>query len=116
MNQFIERLIAMLKESAKIYICDDGSMRVAIPKNKAISIVNQLAEEYNNGWIPCSESVPKERNRYLVTYESGNIGIMEYITEKDWITKREWGWNGMCGDNRVIAWQPLPVPYQPKGE
>ena len=67
-------------------------------------------------WIPCSDSVPKERNMYLVTYESGGIGIMEYITEKDWFTKRELGWNGMYGDNRVIAWQTLPPAFKPKGE
>ena len=31
---------------------------------KAIEIVKQAAEEYNNGWIPCSERFPEEHKQY----------------------------------------------------
>ena len=31
--------------------------------DKAIEIVKQEAEKYNNGWIPCSERFPEKYNR-----------------------------------------------------
>ena len=66
----------------------------------AIEIVNQVAEEYNNGWIPCSERLPvaetevlilakrKYRDgtcRYIVTnamYEDGTVS--EYDSAWRW--------------------------------
>lgn len=84
---------------------------------KAIKIVNQLAEEHNNGWIPCSEELPpmpkenplfenKPLELYLVSLNS---------TDYPWRAF----WNGKFftdGFSKVepIAWQPLPAPY--KGE
>ena len=33
----------------------------------AIEIVKQEAEKYNNGWIPCSERMPEDKQTCLVT-------------------------------------------------
>ena len=74
--------------------------------DEAISIVNQLAEEYNNGWIPCSERLPEEEGKYLVTLK---LGCITFADLKD--IKHYPHFNA-----DVIAWQPLPQPYQPKGE
>ena len=84
-------------------------------------IVNQLAEEYrqdldknSQGWIPCSERLPegKESHKVLVTDEDGIMAVC-YFLEVTKIFKVCWDGEEFQG---VIAWQPLPSPYQPKGE
>ena len=98
----------------------------------ADKIVEQVAAEYNNGWIPCSERLPEEGGYYLVTYHGWSNG--DYLPKFDDTyvrrlhyqkSERFTGWNHprYCDDkaendtNReVIAWQKLPQPYQPKGE
>ena len=100
--------------------------------DKAIEIVKQEAEKYNNGWIPCSERLPEEGGYYLVTYHGWSNG--DYLPKFDDTyvrrlhyqkSERFTGWNHprYCDDkaendtNReVIAWQKLPRPYQTKGE
>ena len=84
--------------------------------NKAIEIVKQEAEQYNNGWIPCNEKLPELRKDVLVTVKyTGFMGKHGY-----WVTtghmQAENYWWGDCAGGEVIAWQPLPEPYQPKGE
>ena len=80
----------------------------------AKNIVQEVAEEYNNGWIACSERLPEDGVFVLVQdfdeyYEIGKCekrnGVIG-ITSGDWWTSA----------NNYIAWQQLPEPYQPKGE
>ena len=37
--------------------------------NKSIDIVKQEAEQYNNGWIPCSERLPDDASDCIVTVD-----------------------------------------------
>ena len=93
----------------------------------AIEIVKQAAEEYatdtnvgTNGWTPVDKELPKGYCHCLVTrrneYEDGfDTDVREdtYVEIEgiwDWQSKHE----GLIDE--VIAWQPLPEPYQPKGE
>lgn len=80
----------------------------------AIEIVKQEAEKYNNGWIPCSEQQPEESGTYNITAFDGG----KYRTTNAMWQKRSESWNlkGQRAYWSVIAWQPLPAPYQPKGE
>lgn len=102
---------------------------------ESIEIVNQLAEEYKGnlsenltGWIPCSEKLPDKeeflRNdgRFIVTdgnrryqsiYDIYQGGFRTLVLSTNGGIER--GWNFEV-DNCVIAWQPLPETYQPKGE
>jgi hypothetical protein len=83
---------------------------------ESIKIVNQLAEEYKGGWIPCSERLPnkdeylKHNGRFIVT-----DGNRTYVTHFDIYETQKFGvpqLNGFCEDNKVIAWMPLPAPYK----
>ena len=59
-----------------------------------------MAQLNNNGWIPCSERLPKKKTWVLVTRKSGVVDIEE-LSAKGWI----------CKIDEVIAWMPLPAPY-----
>ena len=87
--------------------------------NKAIEIVKQEAEQYNNGWIPCSVALPQQPEEnpifhnkplelYLVSVKNADYPIRAFWNGKFFTD----GWSKVD----VIAWKPLPQPYQPKGE
>ena len=83
----------------------------------AIEIVKQEAEKYNNGWIPCSERLPEDKQTCLVTariyFTPDHVDeIDNYIGVEIDTYSKQFGWLG----TEPIAWQPLPAPYQPKGE
>ena len=98
---------------------------------RIIEIVKQTAAEYNNGWIPCSERLPEEYGDYLVAWRPLSMSdedimkkvgrevphfyeIVEYDPDDEalWIGSIEQA----KGEYEIIAWKPLPEPYQPKGE
>ena len=68
-----------------------------------IKIVKEVAEEYNNGWIPCSERLPEKEGKYLVTLDKWNI--VSFADFKN--LKYNPHFNAP-----VIAWQPLPEPFK----
>lgn len=90
---------------------------------KAIEIVKQEAAECNNGWIPVSERLP-DRNKPVLcwvrstTIASGETYIIGSCDNEFWFLQTyEIGNHSFpVKYYEVIAWQPLPEPYQPKGE
>lgn len=82
--------------------------------HKAIKIVEEIAEEYNNGWIPVSERLPdKAGHEVLATLENGYGQRRVTII---FTGHRDSQWH--CNHKefaldvwKVIAWQPLPEPY-----
>ena len=83
----------------------------------AIEIVKQEAEQYNNGWFPCSERLPEDKQTCLVTariyFTPDHVDeIDNYIGVGIDTYSKQFGWLG----TEPIAWKPLPAPYQPKGE
>lgn len=134
MQEFINKLIARLEElkTDAIDKWDGGASHKAY--SKAISIVNQLAEEHNNGWILCGERLPDKRDWYLAVFQevdTGFIGlpfIADYLMGSHTNFTTEDGWIiANCTDIeedraeyykklKCIAWQPLPAQYQPKGD
>ena len=99
--------------------------------NRAYSIVQEVAEEFatdtnvgTNGWIPCSERLPKEDGSYLVQsvfeeevhfydqyYDSG---CEAFGTYRDYYDKNTLGFldSEFVKDEDVVAWQPLPEPFK----
>ena len=82
---------------------------------KIKEIVNQLAEEYNNGWIPCKQELPKITNSYLVTKKWKNARKPTYETSHEifWIKDNKWD----CERDEdceweVTAWQNKLVQYK----
>ena len=82
---------------------------------KAIEIVKQEAEQYNNGWIPCSERLPKENGYYYVTQIVKSVSTGKKIAiEKAYVEFSIGEWK-RAKHLEVIAWLDIE-PYQPKGE
>ena len=122
MKEFIEKLIGRLEECTSIE--DYGEIFISL--DEVYEIVNQLAEEYrqdldknSQGWISCSERLPEKTECYLVTWRDrvtckNYVEIVEYDAgSKEWLDCICQA--GLLGYD-IIAWKPLPAPYQPKGE
>ena len=87
--------------------CDvNTSIREAFEKGFRIGVKKRPSVQSEIHWIPCSERLPEENKYYLVT-TSGTyndiIDIARYINGT---------WNKA---SEIIAWMPLPAPYQ-KGD
>lgn len=116
MKEFIEKMISRLEEK------DDDCGCGKIDVWEAISIVNQLAEEYNNGWIPVSERLPEEKpfgdsehtcsDGVLITvkHDRGTTVGMGCLTRGHWFYLKG------ATEIDVIAWKPLPTPYKEGAE
>ena len=116
MNKAFEKILERL-EGTKDIEHDDSVAEVVSTRiwNKAIhrakQIVKEVAEEYNGGWIACSERLPEESLNSV-------IGWDEYRQRCCFV--QYYGGRWIIGNDidsvKIIAWQPLPEPYQPKGE
>ena len=104
MKEFVKKLIKMLErhiERNNDYedVFFDGQSSAF---EWTISVINKLAEEYNDGWIPCSEKCPPNDTYCLITDYKGDISIEKHLSGNCWF----------AGFNYVVAWQPLPKPYK----
>lgn len=115
MNEFVNRLIERLileSSGCKVYKLINPNKEEVAEFNaykKAISIVKELAEEYNNGWIAVEDGLPKSNDIYEVTVQfkdgeiSTDFAFYDYVKD-DWTL------------GNVIAWRKNTAPYQPKGK
>ena len=129
MQEIFEKIIEELKSEAKRWE-DSGTeykdkCEIAVGRGlrNAIEIVKQEAEKHNNGWIPCSERLPENNNVVLCwvvsrTIASGETFIIGSCDHGFWFLQTyEIGHHHFpVKDYEVVAWMPLPEPYQPKGE
>ena len=127
MKEFIEKLVGRLEEEAFKIQLNQGIKNPSthdmfletFTVRQIEEIVNEFAEEYNNGWIPCSERLPNKKEylkndgRFIVTdgnrcYEC----LFDIFDEKFKIGK----FTAILKEDKcVIAWQPLPELYKEEG-
>ena len=72
--------------------------------------------EAQQRWIPCSERLPEENGQYLITVKYVHVDGYDdiYAEHGEW-TDGKWDMFcfGHCGKvENIIAWMPLPEPYQ----
>ena len=137
MNKAFEKILEFIDEQIKIEESIAKSENEGHPithqygancMNVIKKFVQEVSEEYNGGWIPCSERLPEESGYYLVTYHDWSDGNFlpkyndTYVRRLHYqISEHFVGWNYPKNvDDRaendchkeVIAWQPLPEPFK----
>ena len=136
MNKVFEKIVEKLEELHERYINQYGAVGgnpMAFSVKECMEIVKQEAEQYNNGWIPVEEQLPKDGdNRYYMciveNHEEDPPMCCQYDEEcgfgfyQDIYDEHTLGFvdcvfhtNEELGYENVIAWQQL-LPYHPKGE
>ena len=136
MKEVFEKIIEKLEELHERYINQYGVVGgnpMAFSVKECMEIVKQEAEQYNNGWIPVEEELPRDGdNRYYMciveNHEEDPPMCCQYDEEcgfgfyQDIYDEHTFGFvdcefktNEEFGYEKVIAWQQL-LPYQPKGE
>ena len=91
------------------YLCkhcpDDGECFKDCDEIKHLRNIPSVTPQEHR-WIPVTERLPEDKQRVLVTRKSGTIG---YITWNTW-----WNEQRSYPIDKVIAWMPLPTPYEPQ--
>ena len=112
MKKVFKKIVEKLEEDARFYnSASDVDQNIRSGLIIAKETVQEVAEEYNNGWIPCSERLPKYGEVVMCSCTNGGITI-SCITHRGVKPSK----SVRFGQHSVIAWQPLPAAYQPKGE
>ena len=75
---------------------------------EALEQAEMNCSEIPNNWISCSERLPKESRKYLVTVLDG-IGKRTTFASYHRRSK-SWTLTGRMAYWKVIAWMPLPEP------
>lgn len=102
----------------------DLGLEDAIEIVQSNGCVKTTLKKDNNGWIPCNERLPEEEKDYLCCYEYTEIGgTHEGENFKDYGVFYHDGykwikyWETINKKNiQVVAWQPLPEPYEEETE
>ena len=72
--------------------------------------------EISNNWIPCSERLPEDNTRVQVTFANGEVGQSSWHKENEYNNGFDAVMHGVTDRHfvtfGVIAWMPLPEPYQ----
>lgn len=123
-EKILERLDEELRKSEERYYryLDDSNLPCMFDKSdieekrvdtikEMLEIVQEVSEEYNNGWIPCSERLPECGTKVLVQYGCGRINIEECKKNNDGIIGFYDG-NYWSNADNYSAWQPLPEPFK----
>ena len=77
--------------------------------NKCMEIVEN---HMNDGWIPVEKRMPEEVGTYIIDALDGRRNI---VTFAKWQNRyKRFDMTGARSHWRIIAWRPLPEPYQPK--
>ena len=123
MNKAFEKILDRLEElrqnqikelcEHKDFTSEMQSMRGHNILQDAKKVVQEVAEEYNGGWIACSERLPEKNGMYLCTQNSydlaTNKNIIRVSTELVEFYNGKW----RRAKNLVVThWQPLPKPYK----
>lgn len=124
MNKAFEKILKKTKEKCKqSYITNHGKdytefdicTELSLCFNEVQRIVQEVAEEYNDGWIPLEQELPPQDTYILLSFFNFSLPVIGRYEEDE-----EGNGNFYAGDEDetllsqdmyVNAWQPLPEPY-----
>ena len=110
--------IGFISKTEVLKLIEEIKCNDDIPKNYGtlLDIMRMIrnmptVDNTDNGWIPCSERLPKYGEVVMCSCTNSGITI-SCITHKGVKPSK----SVRFGQHSVIAWQPLPQLFQPKGE
>ena len=115
MKEAFEKILERFGELHERYVNQYGVVGGnprAFSVKECMEIVQEVSEEYNGGWIACSERLPEKNGMYLCTQNTydlvTNKKIIRVSTELVEFYNGKW----RRAKNLVVThWQPLPEPY-----
>ena len=92
-----------------------------LKKERDYILEKAKAELKDNEWVDVRDRLPSEDETVLVNTYDGDIRVARrrYNTPLGNIAKEEWVWitsSGYYRPDSIIAWKPLPKPYERKGD
>lgn len=92
------------------------SYRGDIFANEIVELIKQMQSVDDTKWIPCSERLPEDKQKCLVTariyFTPDHVDeIDNYIGVRIDTYSKQFEWLG----TETIAWMPLPEPYNQEG-
>lgn len=97
-------------------VVDFDDIKKIAEQLNAVEIVQEVAEEYNCGWIPVYEKLPPDDSYILLSFSNFSVPIVGRYEEDE-----DGGGNFFAGDEDeplisqdlfVNAWMPLPKCYE----
>ena len=132
MNKAFEKILERLEQRIAENTNEDMTYKIPyFGLDIAKKIVQEVAEEYNGGWIACSERLPEEHDSMFaklkgtdkwsdamfekisddvnttVEFEDGTRKTMTLHTNDG-----KWNTQNRIVKFNVVAWQPLPKPFK----
>ncbi|MGN0481591.1 MAG: DUF551 domain-containing protein [Lachnospiraceae bacterium] len=116
MNKAFEKILELIKNNTiqnkdSILFFNECGVKF-ISAGKAKEIVQEVAKEYNGGWIPCNERLPEDDSICIITVKYPNN---ETVVDYGWFDRIGVCWyvgTQAFRTSNIIAWQPLPEPYK----
>ena len=123
MNKAFEKILELLEENKSIIpvnrVLDDiikdkpKELGQLIAYDNSIKIVQEVAEEYNGGWIACSDRLPEKNGMYRCTQNSYDLATNKKIIRVSTELVEFYDGKWRRSKNLVIThWQPLPEPFK----
>ena len=119
-EKILERLEEKLKKSEERYhrYLDDSNLPCMFDKSdieetkvdtikEMLEIVQEVAEEYNGGWISVKDRLPDKAGSYLVIGKSGGATVTRWYMPSEFYPEGHFGGNST---DYIRYWMPRPEP------
>ena len=112
MNKAFEKILERL-EATKDIAQDDSVAELVSTRiwnkalHKAMQIVQEVAEEYNGGWISIKDRLPDKAGSYLVIGKSGGATVTRWYMPSEFYPEGHFGGNSA---DYIRYWMPRPEP------